>query len=79
MKCDKKRNRNARQKSQPIYHASISMRSFYRGKIGIVTNWDVFEKTVRVSADLYGLGDHGLGVGLLVQRRRSGEVDNNDS
>jgi hypothetical protein len=53
-----------------------------REKIGIVPNWDVFEKTsistkVRVSVDLYGLGDHGLGVGLFIRQRRGGEIDNN--
>ena len=37
-----------------------------------VPNWDVFEKRtilteVRVSADSYGLGDHGLGAGLVIR------------
>ena len=37
-----------------------------------VPNWDVFEKKpisteVRVSVDSYGLGDHGLGAGLVVR------------
>ena len=38
-----------------------------------VPNWDVFEKKsistkVRVSVDSHGLGDHGLGAGLVVRR-----------
>ena len=30
---------------------------------------------VRVSADSHGLGDHGMGTGLVVRRRRGGEID----
>ena len=45
---------------------------FNREKIKNVPNWDVFEKTsiltkVRVSVDSHGLGDHGLGTGLVVR------------
>jgi len=32
---------------------------------------------VRVSADSCGLGDHGLGTGLVVRWCRGGEIDNN--
>ena len=49
---------------------------FLRPNLGrfleIVPNWDVFEKTsisteVRVLVDSYGIGDHGLGAGLVVR------------
>ena len=45
-----------------------------------VPNWVVFERMsistkVRVSADSHGLGDHGLGAGLVVRRRHGGEID----
>ena len=59
--------RQAQEQFRFYWAPGISMR---RNKK--VPNWDVFKETsistkVRVSVDLYGLGDHGLGAGLVVR------------
>ena len=63
-----------------LTHSNSLGQVFNREKIKNVPNWVDFERKsisieVRVSADSHGLGDHGLGTGLVVRRRRGGEID----
>ena len=66
----------------PIHNNRMQLNTFYiheeflRPNLGRflenVPNWDIFEKRtilaeVRVSADSHGLGDHGLGAGLVIR------------
>ena len=58
--------------AQLVYSYVYPRGVFNRVKIKNVPNWDVFVMTsisteVRVSVDLHGLGDHGLGAGLVVR------------